>query len=149
MTKEGSVFMNDSTAGNAMTEIALALAMAFFSIMVLTMISMGSGMQAKRQTVGINLAPAADDAKTATVITPSPKDKILIYFEGRFFDRNLKITTPTSLKSGERIILAISPDITMKEALSVRTKVNTENLIVSALDERWLKELRKTPHADQ
>ena len=40
--------MNDSTAGNAMTEIALALAMAFFSIMVLSMISMGTSMQAKR-----------------------------------------------------------------------------------------------------
>ena len=38
--------MNDSTAGNAMTEIALALAMAFFSIMVLTMGSMGTSMQA-------------------------------------------------------------------------------------------------------
>jgi hypothetical protein len=99
--------------------------------------------------VGVNLAPAAGDAPAATIITPGPKDKILIYFEGRFFDRNLKPISPTSLKSGERIILAISPDITIKEALSVRTQVNTQNLIVSALDERWLKELRRTPHVDQ
>ncbi|MBL6929462.1 MAG: hypothetical protein ISR44_09855 [Rhodospirillales bacterium] len=35
--------MEDTGYGNAMTEIALALAMAFFSIMVLTMISMGVG----------------------------------------------------------------------------------------------------------
>lgn len=141
--------MNDSTAGNAMTEIALALAMAFFSIMVLTMISMGTSMQAKRPSVGVILAPAANDANAATVITPSPKDEILIYFEGRFFDRNLKPTTPTVLEGGERVILAISPEISIKEALRVRIQVKVENLIVSALDERWLKELRRIPHVDQ
>ena len=141
--------MNDSTAGNAMTEIALALAMAFFSIMVLTMISMGTSMQAKRPSVGVILAPAANDANAATVITPSPKDEILIYFEGRFFDQNLKPTTPTVLEGGERVILAISPEISIKEALRVRIQVKVENLIVSALDERWLKELRRIPHVDQ
>ena len=34
--------MMGSDSGNAMTEIALALAMAFFAIMILTMVSMGS-----------------------------------------------------------------------------------------------------------
>ncbi len=35
--------MHDGSQGNAMTEIALALAMGFFSILVLTMVSMGAG----------------------------------------------------------------------------------------------------------
>ena len=35
--------MYDGSQGNAMTEIALALAMGFFSILVLTMVSMGAG----------------------------------------------------------------------------------------------------------
>ena len=35
--------MTVSSSGNAMTEVALALAMAFFSIMILTMVSMSSG----------------------------------------------------------------------------------------------------------
>ena len=36
--------MTDATQGNAMTEIALAMAMGFFSVMVLTMMSMGAGI---------------------------------------------------------------------------------------------------------
>ena len=35
--------MHDGSQGNAMTEIALALAMGFFSLPVLTMVSMGAG----------------------------------------------------------------------------------------------------------
>ena len=40
--------MNDGTQGNALTEIALAMAMGFFSVMVLTMMSMGVGLGEKR-----------------------------------------------------------------------------------------------------
>ncbi len=35
--------MHDGSQGNAMTEIALALAMGFFSLPVLTLVSMGAG----------------------------------------------------------------------------------------------------------
>ena len=35
--------MSGNDGGNAMTEIALALAMAFFAIMILTMVSMSAG----------------------------------------------------------------------------------------------------------
>jgi len=141
--------MTDPNVENAMTEIALALAMAFFSIMVLTMISMGTSVQIERPSVGAILAPAANDVRATNVITPGPKDEILIYFEGRFFDRNLKPTSPTILRGGKQVILAISPDISMGEALRVRNQVTVKNLIVSALDERWLKELRRVPHVDQ
>ena len=76
--------MTDPGGGNAMTEVALALAMAFFSIMVLTMISMGTGVQPKRPTVGVVLAPSAT-AHSSAVITPGPEDLILIHYQGRFF----------------------------------------------------------------
>ncbi|MEK9673064.1 MAG: hypothetical protein VW268_11270 [Rhodospirillaceae bacterium] len=39
--------MDGSHYGNAMTEIALVLAMAFFSLMVLTLVSMGAGSPQK------------------------------------------------------------------------------------------------------
>ena len=91
--------MTEPGAGNAMTEIALALAMAFFSIMVLTMISMGTGLQPKRPAVGAVLAPAAEAENSSAVITPAPEDAILIYYKGRFFDRELKPVEPTAPKA--------------------------------------------------
>jgi hypothetical protein len=45
-------------------------------------------------------------------------------------------------KAGGRIILALPPEISVKEALDVRAQIDTKNLIVSTLDERWLKTLR-------
>ena len=42
-TTDGDQGMHDGSQGNAMTKIALALAMGFFSILVLTMVSMGAG----------------------------------------------------------------------------------------------------------
>ena len=141
--------MTEPGAGNAMTEIALALAMAFFSIMVLTMISMGTGLQPKRPTVGAVLAPAAATENSSSVITPGPEDKILIYYKGRFFDRELKPAEPKAPQAGGRIILALSPEISVKEALDVRARVETPNLIISALDERWLKTLRSISHVDR
>ncbi|MDP6180724.1 MAG: hypothetical protein QGG48_12610 [Desulfatiglandales bacterium] len=140
--------MTDPGSGNAMTEIALALAMAFFSIMVLTMISMGTGVQPKRPTVGAVLAPAAA-AHSPAIITPGPEDLILIHYQGRFFDRELKPIEPAVPKGGGRIILALSPEISVKEALDIRAQVKTQNLIVSTLGERWLKTLRSMPNVDK
>ena len=141
--------MTEPGAGNAMTEIALALAMAFFSIMVLTMISMGTGLQPKRPAVGAVLAPAVAAANSPAVITPGPEDKILIYYKGRFFDRELKPAEPKAPHAGGRVILALSPEISVKEALDARARVETPNLIVSVLDERWLKTLRSISHVDR
>ena len=140
--------MNDPGSGNAMTEIALALAMAFFSIMVLTMISMGTGVQPKRPTVGAVLAPTST-AHSPAVITPGPEDLILIHYQGRFFDRELKPIEPAAPKGGGRVILALSPEISMREALDIRAQVKTQNLIVSTLGERWLKTLRSMPNVDK
>ena len=42
-TTDGDQGMHDGSQGNAMTEIALALAISFFSLLVPTMVSMGAG----------------------------------------------------------------------------------------------------------
>jgi len=140
--------MNETGGGNAMTEIALALAMAFFSIMVLTMISMQTSIQPKQPLLGVVLTTAAGENSHA-VITPDSEDRILIYYQGQFFDRELKPTEPTPPKVGGRVILALSPETSVKEALNVRTQVKTPNLIVSTLGERWLKSLRIITNVDK
>ena len=51
---------HNTTADSAMTEVALALAMGFFSIMVLTMVSMGTGSPVTAKvTEAARLADAA------------------------------------------------------------------------------------------
>ncbi len=137
--------MEGTSSGNAMTEIALALAMAFFSIMVLTMISMGVAENSSPTVNGAMLAPAVSNAK-ASEIKLQTDDVIVVYHGGRFFDRDLKPIDPSSIRTNGRVFLALNPVLPMSEAISVRAQINVSNLIVSILDSRWLKTLEGMSH---
>ena len=134
--------MEDTGYGNAMTEIALALAMAFFSIMVLTMISMGVGEGDTDPAVGAVMAPAKAETAPAAEISQQKDDLIVVYYAGRYMDKNLATVDPASLHANSRVILALDPALPMSEALAARGRINVENLVVSVLDERWLNRLK-------
>ena len=135
--------MHDSSQGNAMTEIALALAMAFFSIMVLTMVSMGAGTGERISAVAALLAPAAGDGGRAGIIKPQTDDLIVVYHKGQFLNRDLKPVDPATITSGARVVLALDPALPMGEAMAARTRINVKNLIVSTLDDHWLETLER------
>ena len=137
--------MEGTNPGNAMTEIALALAMAFFSIMVLTMISMGVAENETPAAAGAMLASAEYDAKAAAV-NPRTGDVIVVYHGGRFYNRDLEPVDPSSINTSRRVLLALNPALPMSEAISVRARINVGNLIVSTLDSRWLKTLEGMTH---
>lgn len=126
-----------------MTEIALALAMAFFSLMVLTMISMGAGGAKTAPAATAELAPARSGAATATQ-PPGPEDVVVVYYGGRFLDTNLRPVDPSALGTTKRVVLALDPALPLDKALHVRASLSLPNLIVSTLDERWLAALRRT-----
>ena len=134
--------MEDTGYGNAMTEIALALAMAFFSIMVLTMISMGVGEGEPDPAIGAVMAPAQADTAPAAKISRESDDQIVVYFAGRYMDKDMATLDPTSLRPNSRVILALDPALPMGEALAARATINVENLVVSVLDGRWLNRLK-------
>jgi hypothetical protein len=138
---------------NAMAEVALALAMGFFSIMVLAMVSMGAGgstgtAQAVRLPDGVAMAAPAtkSEPKSAPAdgsATVSPGD-LLIYHAGRFLDASLSpIDVATWAPKGERPVLAVAPDLPMTEALAARTRLSQFNPTVTVLDEAWLARLKE------
>ena len=140
--------MHSEYQSNAMTEIALALAMAFFSIMVLAMVSMGSAMQVQSKTAsgladGIQLSLPAAVASEATTTRAVAADEMIIHWRGRFYDSTLQPIEITSLPTGEHRVLAIAPDLSIGEAMAVREKIATADLEVTVLDARWLQTLEE------
>ena len=136
--------MADSSYGNAMTEIALALAMAFFSIMVLTMVSMSATPEkiSKNQNQPtINLANSAPN-NTQKPTAPT-KRKLVIFWNGQFMDQQLSPLELGSLKSSKKIVLAMPPNLPMADALSARAQLKGVDILVSVLDERWLGRMAK------
>lgn len=148
--------MDDSATGNAMTEIALALAMAFFSIMVLTMVSMGAGESQPQphkapaiEAVGAVLTPPKESSQNAGQIEVASQDMLIIYHSGRFLDSRLAPVDLTNLPNEGRILLALPPNLALTQALDVRAQVQADNLIVSTLDDQWLKALRNWSHENR
>ena len=137
---------------NAMTEIALALAMGFFSIMVLTMVSMGAGQVAstskdipidtKIEVVKIEMADVeADTAKTSTAPT-APID-VIVHYNGTFFDANLNAIDPSAFAPTGNAVLALDPSLSMSDAMAVRARVGVPNLTVTTLTENWITRLKE------
>jgi len=130
--------MYDGSQGNAMTEIALALAMGFFSLLVLALVSMGAGRGLETSAAAAMLAPPAAAAPARDTTEVTPEDIVLIYFQGGFLDTELKAVVPEGFDGARRIVLACAPDVPLAEAMAARARVGGENLVVSTLDEAWL-----------
>lgn len=134
--------MQTQSQENAMTEIALALAMGFFSIMVLTMVSMGvepaTGDTDTKQAIQVlNLAAPAQSDDAPGVLHPADEDIIVIYDGAGFRDSDLEPLDVTALDPARRVILALDPGLPVEEALKVRGRIANPQLIVSSLDARW------------
>ena len=136
---------------SAMTEIALALAMGFFSIMVLTIISMGSGAaQRPEKLSNISLVKVVDDQRHSSAeknVTKSKNQKIIIFDGTQFLDAQFRPLTVEKINSNpatkdELLVLAMPPELSIKDALLAKNRIHRKNLVVSHLNEAWLAALR-------
>jgi hypothetical protein len=132
--------------GNAMTEIALALAMAFFSVMVLAMVSMGAGSSKAVDTANTATAETlrVSPSKPATTAQPvTTKARIIVFYQGQYLDDKLQLVDPTAIGTEEEIILAIDPTLPLSGALDARAALTTRNITVTVLDQRWMRSLKE------
>jgi hypothetical protein len=126
--------MDLAYGGNPMAEIALALSMAFFSILVLALVSMRAGDGA--QVVGVALAAAS------AAPAPAPQT-VLVHWQGRLLDAALKPVSADELPDGP-LVLAVAPDLPVAEAVALRQRFAGRDLTVTALDARWLDRLKES-----
>ena len=142
----------DST-NNAMTEIALALAMGFFSLMILTMVSMqvksivtepnAQPEQPRWKISAMAVDPATEDATSSAVVEPELEDRFMIYADGRYYDQELVRIDPEEIRVHPgRVILGVSPSLPMSETLSVRGRIEHQALVVTTLNQEWLQALQ-------
>ena len=138
---------------NPMTEIALALAMGFFSLMVLTLISMGTGQSSEKkiEPLSFAMASATTTQKNSADNSADQGKQILIIFDGKqFLDAKLRplnleeLNTNYANRAG-RLVLAMDPNLSIKEAMEARRLITADNLVVSNLNEDWLDALRSRP----
>ncbi|PAJ75175.1 hypothetical protein CJF42_06705 [Pseudoalteromonas sp. NBT06-2] len=134
---------HENSTTQALTEVALALSMAFFSLLILTLISMGVPAKSK-------LNQQLDKEKTIDVIQDNKAKsdkagslKYVIYYHGDFYDAALKRIKPNKFNSQERLILAIESTLSISEVIAIKTQINNSNLSITTLNNEWLSRLEK------
>jgi hypothetical protein len=143
--------MSGGAQENAMTEIALAMAMGFFSVMVLTAMSMGVSVPAsKEKSQSIISAVIADSgpAPASGAVDKVTKQDVLVIFDGRrFFGRDLKPLDIATVDGKKRVVLAVTPDLSMAQAMGARRKIGAKNLVITTLDGNWRRALKEKKNA--
>jgi len=152
--------MVGSDSGNAMTEIALALAMAFFAIMILTMVSMGgkgstgaadqsaaeTRSEANFPPDGLRLLPsekqavAVQNGKDARVMKPH---RLIIFSGGRFLDDKLQSLDATKIAAMSQPVLAVPPELSMAEVMAAKGRLAMPGLTVTTLNRHWLEAIKE------
>ena len=144
--------MHVETQSNALAEIALALAMAFFSIMILTMVSMGAGSPSSAiksaqaelpPGVALRASKSQQSANQTAGAGTASREKLLIYYGGRFYDGQMKPTDPAGFAGETDVVLAVPPDLSITEAISLQRRLSAENFVVTSLSEEWLSALKE------
>jgi len=133
------------TQENAMTEIALAMAMGFFSIMILTMISMGIPTHKKltENQNSISLTKLLSSNEKSGNPGLMNKDDVLIVFDGEHYrDRQLNIVEPYRISGTNRIILALTPELSVSKALKAQSPFREKQVVVTTLNPAWRKALK-------
>lgn len=144
MTKHAA---NDQST-QAMTEVALALSMAFFSLFILALISMGATDPPKqtnppednaKQIPEFVLLQATKPASGALDTPDSPLDKqFIFYYEGVFYDQNLQLTSHAKFDTNKKLIVAMPIDTDVATALSLQQNFTKFDVALTLMDDKWL-----------
>jgi len=133
------------TNDNAMTEVALALAMAFFAIFILAAVSMSQSSlekfkansdEAKGKVAVHDLSLKSDTAHDRVL---SKDDLFYVYFKGSFYDAELN---PLALqKNTKKVVVGVLPSLSMGEMLRLKDEKKLPNLGITILNKAWQQRL--------
>jgi hypothetical protein len=134
--------MEDQSGNHALTEVALALAMAFFAMMVLAMVSMSVRSVVEPETLTVSEQPQQAEQHSEP-IAADVEPQLIIYYLGRFSTADGKPMDLQTIDPHQALVLAIAPDISVQEALAVKAKISSPDLTITTLTPQWLNHLEK------
>lgn len=124
--------MLSDEGGNPLAEVALALSMAFFSLMILMLVAV------------LNSAPTNQQIKIGNDGTSPTSEKmdLFVYSGGQLYDKNLTRLNVVALPADQKILLAVDPQLELSAVLEIVGKVGHQNLQITKLDAAWQARLK-------
>ena len=133
--------MSHGVDSNAMTETALGLAMAFFAIMVLAMVSMGIPPDAARPAT-LALAQQDQGAGKPEQAAAAPDRQLVVHWRGRLLDARLQPLAEDQLQGS--VTLAVTPTLTLADAMQLKARLGRSDILIATLDQAWLTRLEES-----
>nr|BDD44643.1 hypothetical protein 18 [bacterium] len=123
--------MNSDYSHNPLTEVALALSMAFFAIMVLTIFALS-----QKQFKSIESDKISMNSKST--IDKDKKRTLVFYHNKNFYDQNLKIwRLENQDKHADRYTLAVPTKMSVKELFEIKKIFQGFDLQVTEQNQQW------------
>ena len=127
--------MNSDYNHNPLTEVALALSMAFFALMVLSIFALTQTEQEKSSIKSLVINNSSQVKKENKI-----KSKFIFYFDNVFYDKNFQILDINKIKnSKETYILAVPSKISVKKLFTIKTSLKKLNVKITQQTEEWEK----------
>ena len=126
--------MNSDYSHNPLTEVALALSMAFFAIMVLTIFALS-----QKQFKSIESDKISINSKSSISKDKKNKKRILVFYHNKnFYDQNLKIWRLVNQgKQTDRYTLAVPKEMSVKELFEIKKIFQGLDLQVAEQNQQW------------
>ena len=123
--------MNSDYSHNPLTEVALALSMAFFAIMVLTIFALS-----QKQFKSIESDKISINSKSSII---KDKKRILVFYHNKnFYDQNLKIwRLENQGKQTDKYTLAVPKEMSVKELFEIKKIFQDFDLQVAEQNQQW------------
>lgn len=123
--------MNSDYSHNPLTEVALALSMAFFAIMVLTIFALS-----QKQFKSIESDKISMNSKSS--VDKDKKRTLVFYHNNSFYDQNLKIwRLENQDKQTDRYTLAVPTKMSVKELFEIKKIFQGLDLQVTEQNHQW------------
>ncbi len=146
--------MQDTTT-SAMTEVALGLSMAFFTLFIVAMISMGFPTETKQTAAklpeGIQKNTAIDikiDNKNKSDNSDKSEAQFAFYFNNKFYDQSLTQRSIDSFSKEQNLIIAVDPMLSFAQVLLLRQQVSHPKLSITASNKTWYSRLQQMSISD-
>ena len=120
-----------SNEGNPLAEVALALSMAFFSLMVLMLFSITQEQKNGETNAKVDFQNSENNNDASR-----PDEILIIFSEGKFYDKNFNILNVEE-HSNEKILLAVDPKSPMSDIMEATQLFQNRDLQLTTFSGDW------------
>ena len=125
--------MNSEYSNNPLTEVALALSMAFFSIMVLSIFALSQKDYKLKEENSLSINPSSPVKEKR-----KNKRSIIFYFNKNFYDKNFKRWNIENFKNNVNgYTLAVPPQLSVKELFEIRNSFKKIDIKITQQNKEW------------